>query len=132
MGKTIEEIRSRFYNELKNSDLSKEIKGRIFEEYRENGSTAEDVVFYDFGVNDSSLQEAFFILNIYVPDIHNGTEFKKDKDRCSHLTRVAWDVLDNMNLGDFAVQIEKQSSFTVQDVNNNQHGIRFELTINQF
>lgn len=132
MSATSYSFRDHLYRELINSPLADEISGKIFSGYRDKGSTTEDIVFYDFGAGNDAVQRAYMILNIYVPDIHNGAEYKEDRARCAELAQLAWEVLDEINLGDFFVEIEKQSSFAVQDEDVNEHGIRFDLNVKHF
>ena len=132
MGKTNYSFRNRLYEALKSSPLAAEITGKVCRGYRDTGSESEDIVFYDFGADNASIQGSFVVLNIYVPDIHNGTEWREDADRCELLAQMAWDFLDELHLGDYYVEIKEQTSFAVEDENVKQHGIRFNLNVKQF
>jgi hypothetical protein len=132
MGATIFDIRGRLYEELVKSPLAAEITGEICRGDRATGSDKEDIVFYDFGADNETIQKALVVLNIYVPDFFNGKEWVINEDRCNVLTRLADEVLDGINLGDYFVDIKEHSSFAVEDDNIKQHGIRFNLNILQF
>ena len=70
MIKTETQIERDFYSFVKNSDLGKAIRGKVYRpEMRPTDATAEDLIVKFLAGLDEQVQTGVVIFNLYVPDI---------------------------------------------------------------
>ena len=84
MKKTEMQIERDFYSMIKSSELGKAIKGGIYRSgMRPNDAKTEDLIVKFLSGLDGQIQVGVVILNLYVPDIPNGSDGRlvADKNR---------------------------------------------------
>lgn len=84
--KTAYQIQSDFYNLLRQSDLAKQISGKVYREgYRPKGSQQEDAIVIFTTGTPAQIQQGRITINIYTPFVDfNGTLVENGK-RCEEL-----------------------------------------------
>lgn len=86
MVKTEQEIERDFYTMIKSSELGTVIKGGLYRDgMRPDNSVEEDLVVKLLSGNDEQVQEGVIVINLYVPDIPNGSRKVKDLQRIAEL-----------------------------------------------
>lgn len=90
--KTPEDIFDDIYDHIKGSELEAECSGILSEE-RPKGSVKEDITIVVFGPTGKQEQTASVNVNIFVPDIQIDGQWRRDKQRCRILARIASVVL---------------------------------------
>ena len=91
MKKTEMQIERDFYSMIKSSELGKAIKGGIYRsEMRPNDAKTEDLIIKFLSGLDEQIQVGVVILNLYVPDIPNGSDGRlvADKNRIGVLQEL--------------------------------------------
>lgn len=91
MIKTEMQIERDFYSFVKNSDLGKAIKGKVYRpEMRPANATTEDLIVKFAGLDaNSAVQTGVVIFNLYVPDIpHADGRMVPDKNRIGKLEEL--------------------------------------------
>ena len=83
MIKTEMQIERDFYSFVKNSDLGKAIRGKVYRpEMRPTNATTEDLIVKFLAGLDEQVQTGVVIFNLYVPDIpHANRRMVPDKNR---------------------------------------------------
>lgn len=103
MNKTGSEIEQDVYDIIVASPLNEEIRGNVYKEgTRPKDPNSEDaVVSFHTGL-DGQFQTGTININIYVPNIDNGSKvFVKDTDRCIYLERKADDIVRSLKPTDY-------------------------------
>lgn len=86
MIKTEQEIERDFYTMIKSSELGNEIRGGLYRDgMRPDNSTEEDLIVKLLSGTDEQVQEGVIVINLYVPDIPNGSRKVKDLQRITEL-----------------------------------------------
>lgn len=86
MIKTEQEIERDFYTMIKSSELGTEIRGGLYRDgMRPDNSTEEDLIVKLLSGDDEQVQEGVIVINLYVPDIPNGSRKVKDLQRIAEL-----------------------------------------------
>lgn len=90
MIKTEMQIERDFYSFVKNSDLGKAIKGKVYRpEMRPANATTEDLIVKFLAGLDEQVQTGVVIFNLYVPDIpHADGRMVPDKNRIGKLEEL--------------------------------------------
>ena len=90
MIKTEMQIERDFYSFVKNSDLGKAIKGKVYRpEMRPANATTEDLIVKFLAGLDEQVQTGVVIFNLYVPDIpHTDGRMVPDKNRIGKLEEL--------------------------------------------
>lgn len=90
MIKTETQIERDFYSFVKNSDLGKAIRGKVYRsEMRPTNATTEDLIVKFLAGLDEQVQTGVVILNLYVPDIpHADGRMVPDKNRIGKLEEL--------------------------------------------
>ena len=90
MIKTEMQIERDFYSFVKNSDLGKAIKGKVYRpEMRPANATTEDLIVKFLAGLDEQVQMGVVIFNLYVPDIpHADGRMVPDKNRIGKLEEL--------------------------------------------
>ena len=90
MIKTEMQIERDFYSFVKNSDLGKAIKGKVYRpEMRPANATTEDLIVKFLAGLDEQVQTGVVIFNLYVPDIpHVDGRMVPDKNRIGKLEEL--------------------------------------------
>ena len=90
MIKTEMQIERDFYSFVKNSDLGKAIKGKVYRpEMRPANATTEDLIVKFLAGLDEQVQTGVVICNLYVPDIpHADGRMVPDKNRIGKLEEL--------------------------------------------
>ena len=90
MIKTEMQIERDFYSFVKNSDLGKAIKGKVYRpEMRPANATTEDLIVKFLAGLDEQVQTSEVIFNLYVPDIpHADGRMVPDKNRIGKLEEL--------------------------------------------
>lgn len=90
MIKTEMQIERDFYSFVKNSDLGKAIKGKVYRpEMRPANATTEDLIVKFLAGLDEQVQTGVAIFNLYVPDIpHADGRMVPDKNRIGKLEEL--------------------------------------------
>lgn len=90
MIKTEMQIERDFYSFVKNSDLGKAIRGKVYRpEMRPANATTEDLIVKFLAGLDEQVQTGVVIFNLYVPDIlHADGRMVPDKNRIGKLEEL--------------------------------------------
>lgn len=90
MIKTETQIERDFYSFVKNSDLGKAIRGKVYRsEMRPTNATTEDLIVKFLAGLDEQVQTGVVIFNLYVPDIpHADGRMVPDKNRIGKLEEL--------------------------------------------
>lgn len=90
MIKTETQIERDFYSFVKNSDLGKAIKGKVYRpEMRPANATTEDLIVKFLAGLDEQVQTGVVIFNLYVPDIpHTDGRMVPDRKRIGELQEL--------------------------------------------
>ena len=90
MIKTETQIERDFYSFVKNSDLGKAIRGKVYRsEMRPTNATTEDLIVKFLAGLDELVQTGVVIFNLYVPDIpHADGRMVPDKNRIGKLEEL--------------------------------------------
>lgn len=90
MIKTETRIERDFYSFVKNSDLGKAIRGKVYRsEMRPTNATTEDLIVKFLAGLDEQVQTGVVIFNLYVPDIpHADGRMVPDKNRIGKLEEL--------------------------------------------
>jgi len=98
MNKTGSEIEGDVFTIIKNSVLATALHGTIYREgMRPNGATSEDAIVTFITGLDSQIQTGALNLNIYVPDIDNGSgTLVKNGLRCQALEILANNIVQGL------------------------------------
>lgn len=107
--KTPEDIFDDIYDHIKGSELESECTGILCEE-RPKGSTKEDITIVVFGTTGGQEQRASVNVNIFVHDIQVDGQWRRNKQRCRALTRIAAEVLKHQDQNkDYRFSLGQQS-----------------------
>ena len=133
MRKTGSEIENDVFSILKGSSLVAGIRGTIFREgMRPNGAKTEDAIVSFMAGLDDQIQTGVVNVNIYVPDISNGSGvLLKNGSRCQELEILANGIIQSLIPGAYrfrlgaTIQTYKAEGIDQHFVNCK---IKFELT----
>ena len=124
------EIKADVYEVIKGSSLEIAVSGKLSKRGRPQGSDKEDIVVSILDNGNGQLQEAFVNVNIYVPDIQdNDGAFIVHDIRAKELCRLAIELLEVCNGGDFRFTLNKQRLLKVEG--KNEHFINNRLLYQQ-
>lgn len=133
MKKTGSQIEYDVFNILRGSLLATTIKGSIFREgMRPNGAKTEDAIVSFVAGLDDQIQTGVVNVNIYVPDIANGSAVPvKNGSRCQELEVLSNNIIQSRLPGEYrfklgaTIQTYKAEGIDQHFVNCK---IKFELT----
>ena len=84
------EIKDDIYHLLKDSDLIKNVSGKLSKTKRPDGSDKEDVVISVLGENpDVQVQELYLNVNVYVADVKRGNQYEENAIRLKELMMLS-------------------------------------------
>jgi len=133
MKKTGSQIEFDVFSILRGSLLATTIKGSIFREgMRPNGAKTEDAIVSFVAGLDDQIQTGVVNVNIYVPDIANGSAVPvKNGSRCQELEILSNNIIQSLIPGEYrfklgaTIQTYKAEGIDQHFVNCK---IKFELT----
>ncbi|GIZ15499.1 hypothetical protein [Capnocytophaga catalasegens] len=129
MKKTASEIEADIYKLIKNSFISRFIKGDVYREgLRPANSQKEDVIVsFLTGIFDTFSQEGKVNINIYVPDRESSGINRKDIKRCREIEQVCQLFAENITLDNYHFKLSRMiQSFSEENIN--QHFVNMQLT----
>lgn len=108
MRKTGSQIEHDLYLAIKESEIAQAINGKVYKsETRPIDSKSEDAVISFLTGLDGQVQAGVLNLNIYVPDINNGTgTLVKNTTRCREIEIVANTFIQAMTPGEYRFKID--------------------------
>lgn len=126
MNKTGSEIEQDFYDIIKNSPIASAIKGKVYVDgSRPINSKIEDAVVAFVAGMDAQIQTGAVNVNIYVPDIDNGSGILvKAGERCNELEKIANQAIRALKPGDYLIYLLNTIKTTkVQETDSTAEGI---------
>lgn len=127
MTKTGQEIVDYFYTLINGSIIKSTINGSVYKsELRPVNSTKEDaVIIFSSGLDDQ-IQTGFVHVNIYVPDINNGT-IVPNVARLRAIETTANTFIQGLKAGEYRIKLASTiQSFKDEDIPN-QHFVNVKL-----
>ena len=132
MRKTGQQIEDDVFDLVQNSELSSFVKGKIYKEgTRPADSDNEDaIVSFKTGL-DAQFQVGELTLNIYVPDIDNGSKtLVKDIARCREIEEKSDKIVRTFSSGEYLFTlgaIPQTYQLQSEDINKKQHFVNIKL-----
>ena len=119
-------IRTDIYRHIRGSDLEKAVSGVVDINGRPDKSDKEDIVISIIGDTPvSQIQEVYLNVNVYVPDILIGTQYREDTLRTSELSGICYDVLKSGIGEGYKFSLESYRVFKVEGTN--EHAINNKI-----
>lgn len=129
------EIKDFFYALLHDSALKQAVAtngGELYRDQRPTNSGKEDIVIAVLDGLSGQIQTAVIEVNVYVPDVSRGDDKIEDTLRLRTLARMAIEQLENFNDGEYCFNIEKQTCFKVDGVDEHCINTQINLVITNF
>lgn len=129
------EIKDILYRVIKGSALEESVAfngGALYKTQRPSNSGKEDIVISVLDGLNGQFQDAVINVNIYVQDVHRELDMIENESRIRELSRLAIELLESYNGGDYLFEIEKQKTLRVETSNEHCINNRIKLTINNF
>lgn len=112
------EIKDDIYHLLKDSDLIKNVSGKLSKTLRPDGSDKEDVVISVLSENpDVQVQELYLNVNVYVADVKRGNRYEENTIRLRELMTLSKNAFDLAKGKGYRLTLEGQKSFEVPGKN---------------
>lgn len=112
------EIKDDIYHLLKDSDLIKNVSGKLSKTLRQDGSDKEDVVISVLSENpDVQVQELYLNVNVYVADVKRGNQYEENTIRLRELMTLSKNAFDLAKGKGYRLTLEGQKSFEVPGKN---------------
>lgn len=125
-------IKTIVYNIIKGSLLENEVVsngGSLYRNSRPTNSDKEDIVISVLATRNAQFQMAVVNVNIYVPDVRRGNDYIENEARTRTLQQEAIELFTEIVHDEYKVEIEKQETFKVRDVNEHCINNRLLVTI---
>lgn len=120
------EIKDDIYHLLKDSDLVKNVSGKLSKTLRTDGSDKEDVVISVLGENpDNQVQELYLNVNVYVADIKRGNQYEENTIRLRELMTLSKNAFDLAKRKGYRITLANQKSYEVPG--KNEHFINNKI-----
>lgn len=120
------EIKDDIYHLLKDSDLVKNVSGKLSKTLRPDGSDREDVVISVLGENpDAQVQELYLNVNVYVADVKRGNQYEENTIRLKELMTLSKNAFDLAKGKGYRITIADQRSYEVPG--RNEHFINNKI-----
>ena len=110
------EIKDIVYDYISESNLAKSVSGKITKRKRTEAGK-EDVAISILSNNNEQLQKALVNVNIYVQDIKEGSSMTENTPRLRELSRIASEVLNRHNGGEWRWELEQQREIASESTN---------------
>ena len=127
MNKTGGNIETDIYK-LISTGIKTIISGNIYKsEGRPKNATSEDAVIIFMGGIDGQVQEGIVTLNIFIPDINNGSETKvKDTKRCQEVESAVLSLIDATHSTEYELTRKSMiQTFAVEEIK--QHFVNTKI-----
>ena len=131
MKKTGSTFEKDVFNLMKQSPLKSSISGDVYREgMRPINSNKEDAVVSFMAGLDGQIQSGVLNINVYVPDINNGTEDRlKNIKRCNEIESLCSDIVESLKLDGYRFSLAAIiQTFKSQEID--QHFINVKLKFN--
>lgn len=120
------EIKDDIYHLLKDSDLIKNVTGKLSKTLRPDGSDKEDVVISVLGENpDVQVQELYLNVNVYVADVKRDNQYEENTIRLKELMTLSKNAFDLARGKGYRITIADQKSYEVPG--KNEHFINNKI-----
>jgi hypothetical protein len=120
------EIKDDIYNFLKESELVKEVTGKLCKRSkRPVDSDKEDIIISVLSSKNGGIQTAFVNVNIYVADDLINGQYEESTIRCRQLCDISKRVLESVHLEDCWIKLDSQRVLEVDATN--EHVINNKL-----
>lgn len=120
------EIKDDIYHLLKDSDLIKNVSGKLSKTLRPDGSDKEDVVISVLGENpDVQVQELYLNVNVYVADVKRGNQYEENTIRLKELMTLSKNAFDLARGKGYRITVADQRSYEVPG--KNEHFINNKI-----
>ena len=112
------EIKDDIYHLLKDSDLVKNVSGKLSKTLRPDKSDKEDVVISVLSETpDRQVQEVYLNVNVYVADVKRGTQYEENTIRLRELMTLSKKAFNLAKRKGYRLTLEGQKSFEVPGKN---------------
>ncbi len=120
------EIKDDIYHLLKDSDLIKNVSGKLSKTKRPDGSDKEDVVISVLGENpDVQVQELYLNVNVYVADVKRGNQYEENAIRLKELMMLSKNAFDLARGKGYRITLADQRAYEVPG--KNEHFINNKI-----
>lgn len=120
------EIKDDIYHLLKDSDLIKNVTGKLSKTLRPDGSDKEDVVISVLGENpDVQVQELYLNVNVYVSDVKRDNQYEENTIRLKELMTLSKNAFDLAKGKGYRITLADQKSYEVPG--KNEHFINNKI-----
>lgn len=129
------EIKDILYKVIKGSVLEEAITlngGKLYKTQRPTNSNKEDIIISVLDGLNGQIQDAVINVNIYIQDVKRGNDIVENEPRIRELSRLAINLLEVFNDGDYRFEIEKQRCFKVNGVDEHCINNRILIEITNF
>lgn len=132
MIKTETQIERDFYSFVKNSDLGKAIRGKVYRsEMRPTNATTEDLIVKFLAGLDEQVQTGVVIFNLYVPDIpHTDGRMVSDKNRIGELQELILSFVESAGGTEYWLSTDA-TPITMRNEDIEQHFIYARIKFNR-
>lgn len=112
------EIKDDVYHLLKDSDLIKNVNGKLSKTLRPDGSNKEDVVISVLTPTpDRQIQEVYLNVNVYVADVKRGNQYEENTIRLKELMTLSKNAFDLAKGKGYRLSLAEQKSYEVPGKN---------------
>lgn len=120
------EIKDDVYHLLKESELTKNISGKLSKTLRPDGSGKEDVVISVLTPSpDRQIQDVYLNVNVYVADVKHGNQYEENTFRLRELMTLSKNAFDLAKGKGYRITLEEQKSYEVPG--KNEHFINNKI-----
>ncbi len=120
------EIKDDIYHLLKDSDLIKNVSGKLSKTLRPDGSDKEDVVISVLTpAPNRQIQEVYLNVNVYVADVKRGNQYEENTIRLKELMTLSKNAFDLAREKKYSLSLEEQKSHEVPG--RNEHLINNKI-----
>lgn len=102
------------------------ITGKVYRNERPGG-LLEDVVVNSLPVNTAQVQLGTANVNIYVADIKLNGRYVANEARLNELTKLAYQVLDEIYDAEYTMHVSSQDTFDEPDIKMHYSNLRIEF-----
>lgn len=129
------EIKDILFGIIKGSELELAVAangGELYKDQRPTNSTKEDIVISILEGLNGQIQSSVINVNIYVADIDRNGDWIENSARLRELSRLAINLLETHNGGDYRLEMEMQKCFKVEGVAEHCINNKIKLLITNF
>lgn len=120
------EIKDDVYHLLKDSDLIKNVNGKLSKTLRPDGSDKEDVVISVLTPTpDRQIQEVYLNVNVYVADVKRGNQYEENTIRLKELMTLSKNAFDLAKEKKYSLALAEQKSY--ETPGKNEHFINNKI-----